>query len=94
MGRSMNKEHAPMHNWALKQIKNNNFNTILDIGCGGGSIVNKFAKSYPNAKVYGIDYSADMVEMTRKKNIIHIDQKWAENTEYSEILDKTIFLPQ
>ena len=59
MGRSMNKEHASMHNWALKQIEDDTFISILDIGCGGGSIVNKLAKSYSNARVFGIDYSSD-----------------------------------
>ena len=75
MGLSMNKEHAPMHYWALNHLKNGKFKSILDIGCGGGSIVNRFAKSYTNAKVFGIDYSVDMVAISIKKNKKFIDQK-------------------
>ncbi len=42
--------------------------TILDIGCGGGKGVQELARSCPNGKVYGIDYSEDMVQLSKKVN--------------------------
>ncbi len=41
---------------------------ILDVGCGGGKTVNRLAQQAPLGKVFGIDYSADMVEYSKKVN--------------------------
>jgi ubiquinone/menaquinone biosynthesis C-methylase UbiE len=41
---------------------------ILDVGCGGGKTVNRLAKRVPLGKVFGLDYSADMVEYSKKVN--------------------------
>ena len=41
---------------------------ILDVGCGGGKTVSRLAERAPLGKVFGIDYSADMVEYSKKLN--------------------------
>jgi len=41
---------------------------ILDVGCGGGKTVRRLAQRAFQGKVFGIDYSADMVEYSRKVN--------------------------
>ncbi len=41
--------------------------TILDLGCGPGNISFKFAKHYPDAKVIGIDGSAEMIQLANQK---------------------------
>jgi ubiquinone/menaquinone biosynthesis C-methylase UbiE len=41
---------------------------ILDVGCGGGKTLSSLAHLACQGKVFGIDYSADMVEHYRKVN--------------------------
>ncbi len=42
--------------------KSSTINRILDIGCGEGYITSEVAKSFSNAKVYGVDYSLSAIE--------------------------------
>lgn len=39
---------------------------ILDIGCGGGTITNFLAASYPRTRVYGCDVSKQAISLARK----------------------------
>jgi ubiquinone/menaquinone biosynthesis C-methylase UbiE len=41
---------------------------ILDVGCAGGKTVSRLAQQAVQGKVFGIDYSADMVEYSKKVN--------------------------
>ena len=41
---------------------------MLDVGCGGGKPISRLAQLAVLGKVFGIDYSADMVEYSRKLN--------------------------
>ena len=41
---------------------------VLDIGCGGGTSIKSFSSHSSVKKVYGIDYSEDMVNLSRKLN--------------------------
>jgi ubiquinone/menaquinone biosynthesis C-methylase UbiE len=40
----------------------NDGDAILDVGCGNGYATLKFAKACPNSKIYGVDYSKQMIE--------------------------------
>lgn len=40
---------------------------ILEIGCGTGANLAFLAKQYPNSKLYGIDVSADMLQIASQK---------------------------
>ena len=51
---------------------------ILDVGCGGGKTVSRLAQLAPQGKVFGIDYSPDMVKFSKKINKNLIAQKRAE----------------
>jgi len=68
VARAMNLGHARMRNWGLGHIPIGSDAKILDIGCGGGGTVKALAKYTPNGKVCGIDYSADMVQLSMKVN--------------------------
>ncbi|MGA3085603.1 MAG: class I SAM-dependent methyltransferase [Thermodesulfobacteriota bacterium] len=68
VGRTMNFGHAKVRHWGISHIVIKPDATILDIGCGGGKAVQEFARSCPNGKVYGIDYSEDMVQLSKKVN--------------------------
>jgi ubiquinone/menaquinone biosynthesis C-methylase UbiE len=68
VGRSMNIGHAKVRRWGLSQISIKPDAYFLDIGCGGGKTVKEIASSIINGKVYGIDYSEDMVQLSKKVN--------------------------
>jgi len=42
--------------------------TILDVGCGTGQLIRRMAKTFPNAQLFGVDASKEMVD--RARNII------------------------
>ena len=46
---------------------------MLDVGCGGGKSVQVLARAAPHGKVYGLDYSEEMVRLARRVNraLIH-----------------------
>jgi ubiquinone/menaquinone biosynthesis C-methylase UbiE len=68
VGRMMNFGHAKVRHWGISHISIKPDAYILDIGCGGGKAVQELAMSSPNGKVYGIDYSEDMVQLSKKLN--------------------------
>lgn len=71
---SMNQKHYALTTWGLKKAKIEPNFIILDIGCGGGKTVNRLAQQAPLGKVFGIDYSPDMVAISREINKELIDQ--------------------
>jgi ubiquinone/menaquinone biosynthesis C-methylase UbiE len=68
VGRMMNVGHGKVRRWGLRHISIEPDATILDIGCGGGKAVQELAMSAPNGKVYGVDYSEDMVQLSKRVN--------------------------
>ncbi|MCP4764223.1 MAG: class I SAM-dependent methyltransferase [archaeon] len=64
----MNIGHAKMTDWAMQYFNIEPDYKILDIGCGGGGNIKKFAKIAHNGKVFGIDYSEISVETSKKVN--------------------------
>src|SRR5215469_67466 len=71
--RNMNARHSGVTDWGLARISVEKHFQILDIGCGGGRTVSKLAAVATDGKVYGIDYSADSIEVANKTN-----RKWIE----------------
>ena len=53
----MNKHHEPLWYWGLSHVKVLPTYKILDVGCGGGKMVNLLAHKVNQGKVFGIDYS-------------------------------------
>jgi ubiquinone/menaquinone biosynthesis C-methylase UbiE len=64
----MNISHYQMTDWGLGHLSIGKQYSILDIGCGGGGTIHKLAKEATDAKVYGIDFSAESVMVSRKTN--------------------------
>ncbi len=64
----MNGGHAPLSNWGLSLIRCAPGARVLDIGCGGGANIARLIKLCPQGFVDGIDYSAESVSFSRKKN--------------------------
>ena len=85
----MNKGHEALTLWGLTHVNTEADYVILDVGCGGGKTVNRLAKQAPLGRVFGIDYSADMVAYSRKVNKKLIAERRVEIVEAS--VEKTGF---
>lgn len=79
----MNRGHEPLTLWGLAHVKVEPNHIILDVGCGGGKTVSRLAQMAFCGKVFGIDYSADMVKYSKKKNKKLIDEDRVEIIEGS-----------
>ena len=69
---SMNRTHSGLPDWGLTQVPIEKRATILDIGCGGGRTVQKMAAVATDGMVYGVDYSAESVAVSRATNAASI----------------------
>ena len=65
---SMNRRHSQLTDWGLEHISIREPDTILDVGCGGGSTVSKLAAAASKGTVSGIDYSEESVAAARRFN--------------------------
>ncbi len=79
----MNQHHEALTLWGLAKVTINSDYVILDVGCGGGKTITTIAKLAPQGKVYGIDYSVDMVKFSKKINKTLIAQNRVEIIEGS-----------
>ena len=79
----MNESHESMASWGVTHLKINEKDIILDIGCGGGVNIQRFAKIAKNGKIYGIDYSEVSVEKSKELNKNFINEGLVEVTEGS-----------
>ena len=74
----MNKSHETMAVWGVSHFDVGEDDLILDIGCGGGRNIERFAAEIESGKVVGIDYSDVSVEKSIKLNREAIDEGKAE----------------
>ena len=79
----MNKGHEALTLWGLTHVNIEPDYVILDVGCGGGKTISRIASRTVQGKVFGIDYSADMVAYSRKVNKKLIAENRAEIREGS-----------
>jgi ubiquinone/menaquinone biosynthesis C-methylase UbiE len=66
--RAMNINHSKLTEWALSHTFIGTNDTILDVGCGGGSTVHKLARIAAQGRVYGIDASEESITVSKKTN--------------------------
>lgn len=78
-------EH-PMHDKIVELCNAEKTSTVLDIGCGSGPVVRRFAQYLTDGEVIGIDPTAKMVELAQKHteqqtlNVpVRFDQRGAED---------------
>lgn len=70
----MNKSHESMAQWGVSHFEVKEDSKILDIGCGGGRNIQRFAQQISeNGRVVGIDYSEVSVEKSIELNKEAID---------------------
>jgi ubiquinone/menaquinone biosynthesis C-methylase UbiE len=69
MGKMMNLFHTGFY----RKYYNNEFaeepTKLLDIGCGGGRFIKYLAKKYGKYKLFGLDHSEEMVNLSIKDNL-------------------------
>lgn len=63
-----------MPEWALAELEDEQFETILDVGCGGGANIKRMLNMFPGSKVTGLDISNYALDMARDLNFEAIDQ--------------------
>ncbi len=64
----MNAGHNANAIWGLSQIEIAPEDEILDIGCGGGRNIAHLLRRAPAGRVYGVDYSPESVEKSKRVN--------------------------
>ena len=64
----MNESHARLVDWGLGHLTLHPTDTVLDIGCGGGSTLARIAERVPAGHLVGIDYAETSVEASRAFN--------------------------
>ena len=70
----MNKSHETMAQWGVSHFDIKEDDLILDIGCGGGKSLERFAEQITTGKVVGLDYSEVSVEKSIELNQKAIDE--------------------
>jgi ubiquinone/menaquinone biosynthesis C-methylase UbiE len=63
-----NRHHSKLTDWGLRHIAIEQHDMVLDVGCGGGRTVHKLAGIAAEGKVYGIDFSEESVNVSRRTN--------------------------
>lgn len=58
----------------IKAYLPGNFETLIEIGCGEGNLLGKFADMFPQKTVIGFDGSTRAVELAKSKGL-HVQQK-------------------
>lgn len=64
----MNSGHRPLAAWAMRYLPLEAASRVLDVGCGGGANIAAMLARCPEGAVDGLDYSAESVAASRRKN--------------------------
>jgi len=62
----MNRRHAGVTDWGLKQVEIRTGDAVLDVGCGGGRTLAKLAGMAPEGRICGVDHSPASVAVAAK----------------------------
>lgn len=75
IGRLMNLLHTDIYINYFKSDLPPEKSKILDIGCGGGKFIKFLSDSNDTYKLFGLDHSPEMIELSKKINKEAIDNK-------------------
>ena len=64
----MNKSHESLAQWGVSHLQISPTDIILDVGCGGGKNIKRFAELASEGKIYGLDYSEVSVNKSKELN--------------------------
>lgn len=74
VGHLMTVQHVPELQWTLDVLSVHPTSRVLEIGFGAGNAINVVAARVPDGHVSGIDLSATMVRVARRRNSRWIQQ--------------------
>lgn len=63
----MNRQNRPLYDETIRLLKLTDSDSVLDIGCGNGFVLNLLARRY-NATFAGIDPSQEIIEAAIRRN--------------------------
>lgn len=63
----MGMQSGSTHLWVLEKLDKLEFNSILDIGCGTGTLLSLIMSKNSNINVSGIDLSSEMIKLAAVK---------------------------
>ncbi|MFJ9033191.1 class I SAM-dependent methyltransferase [Streptomyces sp. NPDC102274] len=69
IGHVMAKQHRTLTVWAIEHMEIRRSQRVLDIGCGGGMAVKLLSERASQGFVAGVDYSAEMVRQSVRRNV-------------------------
>ena len=75
IGKLMNMMHTNLYIDYFKNDLPSDKSKILDIGCGGGKFIKFLSDSNDTYKLFGLDHSPEMIELSKKINKEAIDNK-------------------
>jgi ubiquinone/menaquinone biosynthesis C-methylase UbiE len=67
MGDFLNQHNEKMNNFAVEMLDLQPTDRVLDIGFGGGVTIKKMLTTIDAGKIYGVDFSQEMVEKAKHK---------------------------
>lgn len=63
----MNRQNRPLYDETLRLLAVSNSDSVLDIGCGNGFVLNLLARAH-SATFAGIDPAAEIIENAKRRN--------------------------
>jgi len=68
VGHVMSVQHRSLTSWTVRLLPLPSAARVLDVGCGSGMAIKLIADADTSRRVDGVDRSAEMVEMTKRRN--------------------------
>lgn len=80
-----------LENLLPDELKNKESFEILDVGCGGGTLLHTFSKILPNAKTYGVELNPQYADLAQRRSGAEVLNKAYENNLFNKKFDLIIF---
>ncbi|GGJ32659.1 class I SAM-dependent methyltransferase [Deinococcus roseus] len=72
VGQDMLRQHAPEIHWTFSLLKLCGTEQVLEIGSGPGLLLGKMAREMKTGRVFGLDVSDSMVNLSRWRNLMQV----------------------
>jgi 2-polyprenyl-3-methyl-5-hydroxy-6-metoxy-1,4-benzoquinol methylase len=83
------EEDSPYKSGLVRKILDRNqlrFETLVDVGCGAGRVIELVAEAYPAAKAYGFDISGDAATIWQSRKGVEFRQAdYTQSTEHFDV---------
>lgn len=83
---TLKNEKVLKYEYLKEHIKNSNYRTILEIGCGAGTVCRTLAKDFPDKEITGYDVDCRAINWANSKNWEALFFKKYNNLDYTNSL--------